>query len=329
MDKRLSAISEWIYSELAIPATDLRPASSDASFRRYFRLRSGERSYIVMDAPPQLEDVEPFLQVAAHLRQRGLNVPEILSVDRSRGFVLMTDLGTETYLDRLNDTNSARLYADAIDALLILQTGTQTAPDAFPPYNEALLKSEMQLFPAWYARRHLDYSLGHRQETMLERTFEILCRKCLEQPQVWVHRDYHSRNLMVTTENNPGILDFQDAVIGPITYDLVSLLRDCYIEWPRKMVLGWALDYHARAIQTGLPVSEDPDEFLLWFDYTGVQRHIKVLGIFARLFYRDGKANYLGDLPLVWRYLMQVCEGHADLHPFRDLLQELRPTCTP
>lgn len=329
MDKRLNALTKWINFRFDTVEPNLSPASSDASFRRYFRVEADNRSYIVMDAPPEYEDIEPYIKTAERLLQIGLNVPEIIAIDRNQGFVLLTDLGTETYLDCLNEDNVDRLYGDALGALIVLQTGTFTDPNYFPAYDRSLLSSEMALFPEWYIRKHLEYPLDHEQKTLIDNTLSLVCDSALEQPKVWVHRDYHSRNLMPTKYNNPGILDFQDAVSGPITYDLVSLLRDCYIEWPKQRILEWALGYQALAIQSGLPLDVAEEQFIKWFDYMGVQRHIKVLGIFSRLFHRDGKPDYLNDLPLVWSYLVTVCQDYKELHPFRELLLDMRPhPCT-
>ncbi len=330
MDKRLSALTHWIFALFGTGDVNLRPASTDASFRRYYRLDHGGQSYIVMDAPPDRENTQSYVRAARKLRHIGLNVPEIIEQDDNQGFMLISDLGQVTYLDKLNGQNVNRLYGDALGALIVLQTGTTLDPGYFPAYDRGLLEQEMALFPEWYVARHLGIRLSSRQAEIIDDTVEVLCRNALEQPQVWVHRDYHSRNLMITKSNNPGILDFQDAVTGPVTYDLVSLLRDCYIEWPRPKVRDWAIGYRDLALQSGLPLNGDEERFLRWFDLTGLQRHIKVLGIFARLFHRDGKPNYLGDLPLVWRYAVGVCETHDDLHQFRELLMAMPPhPCTP
>ena len=330
MDKRLSALTHWINARFNSDVQNLRPASSDASFRRYFRFDHSGQSYIVMDAPPEYENMEIYIRTARRFMDIGLNVPKIIDQNRDEGFLLISDLGGTTYLDHLNAHNVDRLYGDALGALIVLQTGTMIDPRGFPRYDRTLLLSEMALFREWYADKHFGYPLQPEQLDIIENTFAILCESALEQPQVWVHRDYHSRNLMVTASNNPGILDFQDAVTGPITYDLVSLLRDCYIEWPPSQVREWALGYQNLAIQSGLAVSDDEDQFIEWFDYMGVQRHIKVLGIFARLYHRDGKSDYLNDLPLVWKYAMTVCRNYPDLQPFAELLQELQPLpCTP
>ena len=329
MDKRLSALTRWINARFKSGARNLRPASTDASFRRYFRFDHDGQSYIVMDAPPEHENMEVYIQTARRFRDIGLNVPEIIDQNLDQGFLLISDLGQTTYLDHLNEHNVDRLYGDALGALIVLQTGTLINPGAFPRYDKTLLLSEMALFPKWYADKHFGYSLHAEQLDVIEDTFGILCESALGQPQVWVHRDYHSRNLMVTANNNPGVLDFQDAVTGPITYDLVSLLRDCYIEWPPGQVREWALGYQNLARQSGLLLSDDEDQFVRWFDHMSLQRHIKVLGIFARLYHRDGKSDYLNDLPLVWKYAMAVCRDYANLHAFGELLQELQPPpCT-
>lgn len=324
MDKRLSAISDWINSQFIVTKS-LAPASADASFRRYFRFAANGSSYVVMDAPPEQENIEEFIRAAECLVGLGLNAPEILAVDRRHGFVLLTDLGDTTYLTALDKNSVDRLYADAMDALLVLQGGTLKAPDYFPRYSEKLLRTELALFPEWYAETHMGRQFSSTERHSLAETFTFLCDKALEQPQVWVHRDYHSRNLMVTARNNPGILDFQDAVTGPITYDLVSLLRDCYIEWPERQVYEWVRNYHRRARQSAAPLNADEMQFIRWFDLMGIQRHLKVLGIFARLYHRDRKANYLADLPLVWRYLMRVTARYPELTPLRKILSTLEP----
>lgn len=281
-----------------------------------------------MDAPPEHEAIDAFVRTARRFLDIGLNVPEVLAIDEAQGFVLMTDLGRTTYLDRLREDTVERLYRDALGALAVLQAGTSTDPGFFPPYDRALLLSEMELFRAWYVRRHLERTLSAAEQATVSAAFALLCDSALEQPMVWVHRDYHSRNLMLVARNNPGILDFQDAVTGPVTYDLVSLLRDCYIKWPPERVRGWVRGYRSLALQHGLPVGDDDARFMRWFDLMGVQRHIKVLGIFARLWHRDGKPAYLGDLPRVWEYLVQVCRDYPELHALRSLLMDLPPPCT-
>jgi len=330
LDKRLSDLTRWINTRFNSGVLNIRPASADASFRRYFRIDYDGGSYIVMDAPPDQENTDMYISIARRFRDIGLNVPEIIDQNLDQGFVLISDLGQITYLDHLNEHNVDRLYGDALGALIKLQRGAMIDPGGLPRYDKSLLLSEMALFQEWYADKHFGFQLNPEQTDIIENTFGILCESALEQPQLWVHRDYHSRNLMVSANNNPGILDFQDAVTGPITYDLVSLLRDCYIEWSPRQVHRWALGYQNLAIQSGLLLSDDQDQFIKWFDYMGLQRHIKVLGIFARLYHRDGKSDYLNNLPLVWKYAVAACRDYPELQPFGALLQEMQPLpCTP
>ena len=318
---RTEALARWAGERLGLggPAP-LEPASSDASFRRYWRVRRGGESWIVMDAPPGLEDVRPFVRVARLLRAAGLNVPEVLAEDGARGFLLLTDLGERLYLDALDEASADRLYGDALGALATLQA--RVDPEALPPYDRALLAGELGLFREWLLGRHLGLALSASEEALLEGTFAMLVEAALAQPVVAVHRDYHSRNLLVTERHNPGIVDFQDAVAGPVTYDLVSLLRDCYIAWPRARVEGWALGYLDLAVQSGILREEDEERFLAWFDLMGVQRHLKATGIFARLWHRDGKRGYLADIPRTLGYVREVAARHARLAPFGRWLEE-------
>ncbi len=325
MDERLTELTDWAREILARGDITVRPASADASFRRYFRVTSRRETWIVMDAPPGRENLQPYVRIARRWLELGLNVPEILAIDPARGFLLLSDLGPVTYLSTLSEHTVERLYGDALGALVILQTGTELDRDFLPPYDETLLRRELELFREWYIDRHLGRTLSEAQHEMLDEVFASLIRSAQQQPQVWVHRDYHSRNLMHTPYNNPGILDFQDAVVGPVSYDLVSLLRDCYITWPGARVRDWASRFCRLALQSGIPIADDERQFLEWFDRMGVQRHIKVLGIFARLFHRDGKADYLADLPRVWAYLVEVCGHYADLMPLRALLIDAPP----
>jgi aminoglycoside/choline kinase family phosphotransferase len=325
LDKRLQALTVWAAKVLGRTDLGITPASADASFRRYFRVRTGGTdSFIVMDAPPTHEDTAPFIRTASKFLQLGLNVPEILEQDIGNGFLLLSDLGDTTYLSRLTPDTVDRLYGDALGALVVLQAGTFTDPEFFPPYDEVRLRAELELFREWYVPRRLGHTLSAPEHAVIDHTFDLLCASALSQPRVWVHRDYHSRNLMVTERNNPGILDFQDAVTGPVTYDLASLLRDCYIEWPQQRVDGWVNGYYQLARQSDLPLEADEDVFHRWFDRMGVQRHVKVLGIFSRLYYRDGKSAYLDDLPLVFNYVQRVCRRYDDLRPFYELLLRLR-----
>jgi N-acetylmuramate 1-kinase len=324
LDKRLQALRSWVSGTVAGPVFELQPASGDASFRRYFRVRAAECSYIAIDSPPQHYDARDYVRIAARLRKLGLNVPQVLHQDLDHGFLLVTDLGDALYLTKLNDVTVEHLYGDALHALQRLQSGNRTDDDFLPDYGEGLLTAEMELFRVWYLRRHLGLVLTQKQQRILDQTFAALTRSALEQPRVWVHRDYHSRNLMVTAENNPGILDFQDAVRGPVTYDLVSLLRDCYIAWPRGRVERWAGAYHAQALAAAIPVCEQASQFLQWFDRMGVQRHLKAIGIFARLNHRDGKPGYLQDVPRTLGYVLEVSGRDELLLPLSQLLRELR-----
>lgn len=314
MGERRERLEGWARQQLGWHDAVLTPASADASFRRYFRIQRDGQSYILMDAPPDREDCRPFVYISRLLRDLGLHVPEILAEDTTRGFLLLTDLGSRLYLDELNETNVDRLYGDALGALATLQ-GCGPADASLPRYDRRLLLAEMSLFRDWLLGSHLEMVLNDSERQRLEESFESLVANALEQPVVCVHRDFHSRNLMVSDQHNPGILDYQDAVIGPVTYDLVSLLRDCYIDWPRSRVEGWALGYYELARQTGILRPGDADEtrFLRWFDLMGVQRHLKAAGIFARLNHRDGKPGYLADIPRTLGYVQAVCRRYPEL----------------
>lgn len=314
-DARRLMLEDWLGDIFDHPAGTIHPASADASFRRYFRFvdTQANRSLIVMDAPPDKEDCTAFIQISRLLRDAGVNAPEVITQDLSRGFLLLSDLGTEDYLNHLHDTPEP-LYSDAIDALIKMQ-----AIEAdLPAYDDKKLTQEMALFEQWYVQRHLGATLSAEQQSILQDTMRLLCDNALEQPQVFVHRDYHSRNLMRTDENNPGVIDFQDAVIGPVTYDLVSLFKDCYIQWPRVQVEDWLDSYRQRS-----GCEHDREQFLRWFDLMGLQRHLKVLGIFARLNYRDGKSRYLDDLPLTLTYALDTCTRYPQLQAMHELLQQL------
>ena len=321
VDSRQQALQTWLVNVLKKENFNLTSASSDASFRRYFRIHFPEVTLIAMDAPPPQEDCRPFVKVAQQLLAAGLNVPQIIAQDVEQGFLVLGDLGNDTYLSKLNLKTAPNLYKDATNALIKMQLASQ--PNQLPEYDEALLTREMQLFPDWYIAKHLNVTLNEAQQQVLHKTFSVLNQNILAQPKVTVHRDYHSRNLMVTEQNNPGILDFQDAVFGPITYDLVSLLKDAYIAWDEEEIIDWAVRYWQAAKKAGLPMPDDFSEFYLDFEWMGAQRHIKVLGIFARLYHRDGKDGYLKDMPLVMNYLRKVCERYVELRPMLRLLNEL------
>ena len=323
-DQRLIDLKEWLGAlpgSLVLPAS-IRPASSDASFRRYFRVDTAQGgTLIVMDAPPPQEDVRPFVYAAQVFGETGISVPHVIAQDVERGFLMLSDLGSTTYLSVLNPDNAHKLYMDAIDSLVLIQA--QSEPDVFPEYDRPLLLRELMLFPDWYVARHLGVTMTEAQTKSLHQVFDALLANNLAQPQVYVHRDYHSRNLMLMSKGNPGVLDFQDAVFGPITYDLVSLLRDAYVQWDEELVLDWAIRYWERAKKAGLPVNPDVDAFYRDFEFMGVQRHLKVLGIFARLYHRDGKDAYLSDLPLVMEYTRKAAGRYRELAPLVRLLDEL------
>jgi aminoglycoside/choline kinase family phosphotransferase len=329
-DPRMAALVRWLLGlepSRAMRPETLRPASSDASFRRYFRIdtASDGGTLIIMDAPPEFEDVRAFVAVAELLARARICVPVVLAHDSEQGFVLLSDLGSTTYLNCLTAENADGLYRDACGALIRIQT----LPPAgqLPDYDRSQLNRELQLFPDWYLGRHRGYALSDLERGVLATAFGALCDRALAQPRVIVHRDYHSRNLMLqegaAATNNPGILDFQDAVVGPITYDLVSLLRDAYIAWDEERILDWAVRYWEGARRAGLPVASDFGEFWRDFEWMGLQRHLKVLGIFARLHYRDGKDNYLKDLPLVLHYTRSVAARYREFFPLLRILDSV------
>jgi aminoglycoside/choline kinase family phosphotransferase len=319
-DIRLELLQEWLAARLGSDSFSLSPASEDASFRRYFRISSGPCSWIAMDAPPECEDCLPFVRVAALMRAAGVHVPEILAQDLERGFLLLTDLGTTSYLQALDATNADELFGDAIDALIKLQLASR--PDVLPPYDEALLRREIDLFPQWYIARHLGMTLTADEREVLAGAAALVLANNLAQPTVYVHRDYMPRNLMVT-EPNPGVLDFQDAVFGPITYDVMSLFKDAFVSWEEERVLDWTARYWEKARRAGLPVSADFGTFYHDFEWMGLQRHLKVLGIFARIRHRDGKPGYVEDAPRFLGYVRGVCERYAPLAPLLALLDRI------
>lgn len=319
-DNRLAMLREWLAVRFGAEAFSLSPASEDASFRRYFRVAAAGRSWIVMDAPPEREDCRPFVRVAALMRAAGLHVPEIVAEDMDRGLLLLSDLGTTTYLEALEETNADTLFGDAVDALIRLQRASR--PGALPPYDEALLRREIDLFPQWYVARHLGMTLTTEEREMLARSTALIVASNLAQPRVYVHRDYMPRNLMVS-EPNPGVLDFQDAVFGPITYDVVSLFRDAFVSWKEEQVLDWTVHYWEKAKRTGLPVDPDFGAFYRDFEWMGLQRHLKVLGIFARIHYRDGKPGYLEDTPRFLAYARAVCGRYRELAPLLALFDRI------
>ncbi|WP_371767333.1 aminoglycoside phosphotransferase family protein [Massilia sp.] len=327
-DARLAQLTEWLVSLDLVDVASLRPASADASFRRYFRLdvvpalrdKLGD-TLIAMDAPPERENVPAFIHVDGLLRDAGVTVPAIVARNVEAGFLLLSDLGTTTYLQRLDVDNAPFMYSDAIDALIKFQMTSQAG--VLPEFDRAFVLRELNLFPEWFIERHLGAKLNDIQRAQLDKVFEAITANVLAQQQVYMHRDFHSRNLMFLDQGNPGVLDFQDAVYGPVTYDLASLLRDAYIQWDEEFVLDWVVRYWQSAKQVGLPVNPDIDAFYRDFEYMALQRHLKILGIFCRLNYRDGKSHYLGDLPTVIDYVRKTANRYTELKPLLRLLDAL------
>ncbi len=317
-DLRLQQLTLWIKETW--PEATLSVASADASFRRYFRIHYQDKTMIAMDAPPDKEDSRPFIDITQRLLNAGVHVPDIFKQSLDQGFLVLSDLGSTPYLDQLNEESADALYADAIDALIKIQQANSTD---LPVYNADLLQTEMRLMPDWFLNTHLQLTLTEKQQQIVSNTFDALTTAVLEQPQAFVHRDYHSRNLMFSAKRNPGIIDYQDAVLGAISYDLVSLLRDCYIAWPNNKVEQWALAYRDQAVNAHIMDAVDDATFIRWFDLMGLQRHIKVLGIFARLYHRDGKENYLNDLPLTLEYVMQVGKKYPETEVLISLFKQL------
>lgn len=318
MSPRLEQLKHWLHDELGLPNGGLYPASSDASFRRYFRLQQPHGTFIVMDAPPEHEDIIPFIRINQMLIRHEAHVPHIFASSIEQGFILLEDFGSTPYLDQLRQGKANILYNAAIKALIHLQT---CPTQDLPFYTETLLLNEMRLFHLWYLERHLGLRLSPDEHTLLETTYRQLAHRALEQKQVFVHRDYHSRNLMVTEERFPGILDFQDAVRGPLTYDLISLLRDSYIEWPEDQVWQWATQYYHLARSEGL-IEVDMKTFKIDFDWMSAQRHLKVAGIFARLHHRDGKSGYLKHIPLTLRNLSKAMRPYPQFAHFLHWLRK-------
>src|SRR5690606_674715 len=331
VDERLDLLRRWLRGIFGADDLEIAPASADASFRRYFRVRRGPQNdretWIAMDAPPGKEDIRPYVRVAAMLTSAGVNAPRVIAQDVEQGFVLNTDLGSRTYLSELQQgADPHRLYQDAIDALVRMQVGAAEDARTLPPHDEALLRREMALFTEWFCGRHLRLALSTAELAALASVFDLLNAAALGQPTVFVHRDYHSRNLMVCDGGemgaNPGVLDFQDAVCGPITYDLASLLRDCYIAWPPAQVLEWVALFRARAMGCGLDCGRDECEFLRWLNLMGAQRHLKAIGIFARLAHRDGKLGYLKDIPRTLEYLSAAGAAYSELGFLRAFIEQ-------
>jgi aminoglycoside/choline kinase family phosphotransferase len=319
-DTRLASLLDWLRNDLGRTVRTIEPASADASFRRYFRARIDDTSYIAMDAPPPRENVRPFLAVAGLLRKAGIQTPEIFAADAGRGFVLLGDFGNRCYLDCLDAESADALYADALATLVRLQTGVNLETSGLPRYDERLLRTELEIFREWFLGKLLGMDLQAAEAALLDDAWRLLVDSALEQPRVCVHRDYHSRNLMVTGQANPGVLDFQDAVVGPIAYDAVSLLRDCYIAWPAARVDAWLDGYRTTLRDLGLIDAAGAERFRRWFDLMGMQRHLKAIGIFSRLKLRDGKSGYLKDIPRTLGYVAEAGRAYPQLSGFLDFL---------
>ncbi|MDO9624227.1 MAG: phosphotransferase [Pseudomonas sp.] len=329
-DIRLQLLEHWLDQQLPalfaargwgnVPAGTLTPASSDASFRRYFRWQGDGRSLILMDAPPPQEDCRPFVKVAERLAEAAVNVPQVLAADLERGFLLLSDLGRQTYLDVIDGQNADQLFDDAVQALLAFQQLPMDAP--LPSYDDALLRRELQLFPEWYVQRHLGVALDAAQQAAWQRICTLLIDSALAQPKVLVHRDFMPRNLMLSTPN-PGVLDFQDAVYGPVTYDITCLFKDAFLSWPEARVRDWLAGYWQQAGAAGIAVQAELDEFLRASDLMGVQRHLKVIGIFARICHRDGKPRYLDDVPRFFAYIEAVLARRPELAELAQLFASL------
>ncbi|MDZ5434635.1 phosphotransferase [Pseudomonas fluorescens] len=330
-DVRLQHLKVWLDEQLAIlfaeqgwgaiPPATLTAASSDASFRRYFRWEGADKSFIVMDAPPPQENCKPFVDIAFLLAKSGINVPKIYAEDLERGFLLLNDLGNKTYLDVIDSENADDLFNDALQALLAFQQLPMVAP--LPSYDVALLRRELELFPEWYVKRELGIEFDAAQQVLWQQVSDLLIDSALAQPKVLVHRDYMPRNLMLS-QPNPGVLDFQDAVYGPVTYDVTCLFKDAFLSWPEERVRGWLESYWQQAAALDIPVQPDFEDFLRASDLMGVQRHLKVIGIFARICHRDGKPRYLSDVPRFFAYIEAVIARRPELAELDVLLASLR-----
>lgn len=315
-DTRIKSIKHWLKHTLNLEIQSFEPASSDASFRRYFRVIHNDGHHVIMDAPPDKENTEPFIQVAALFKEKAVNVPEIYHQELDQGFLLLEDFGSDCLLDQLNHENALTLYQSAFQSLFKLQTRHCDSDYPLNHYDESLITRELNIFYEWFLDHFLDIVISDELKNSLNR---FLISSALAQPTVCVHRDFHSRNLMLTAENSPGVIDFQDAVIGPVTYDLVSLLRDCYIAWPEEQVELWMAIYYQKIKNAGL-IDVNLQTFRRWFDLMGLQRHLKAIGIFSRLHLRDNKSDYLADIPRTMTYVCQICNKYPELDSFNQLL---------
>jgi len=319
LSTRPDELKTWLVEEAGIRDFRIEPASADASFRHYFRVFTGDKTFIVMDAPPGKESCADFIDITERLLAAGINAPEIYKQDQQQGFVLLSDLGNQQYLQQVNNDNVDDFYRDAIGALHVMQAHCET--EGLPLYDEALLRTELMLFNDWLVNKHIGHDFSMQENCYFQDLHDQLVVSALEQPQVFVHRDYHSRNLMVTPGNNPGVLDYQDAVLGPVTYDIVSLLKDCYVKWPEKHIHGWLGLFREGADLMLGPV--DAGKIQRWFDLMGVQRHLKASGIFCRLYHRDGKEGYLNDIPRTLSYIVDLRPDYPELQPLCDFIESI------
>lgn len=322
MHNRQNALNTWLEEILAPSQFSIKPLTGDASFRRYFRLFHNNETRIIMDAPPDKESIESFLLITNLLKEFGICAPTIHNFDKKQGFAILDDFGDTLLLNKLNPITANQLYKAAINTLIRMQQTPTTGATPLPSFNQQFIFQELNLFKEWFLEAYLKIKLTSAEKTLLDETFDWLSKEILQQPQVFIHRDYHSRNIMLLNENTPvklGVIDYQDAMWGPLTYDLVSLLKDCYIQWPREQVLSW-LNYFYD--QTPVAKQYSFPHFIRAFDYCGLQRHLKVLGIFSRLYLRDNKPNYLRDLPLSLHYVTACLEGSEELNAFYQFMQQ-------
>lgn len=319
-EAHLHAWLETLSPKYGFDVSTFEPASSDAGFRRYFRVKAAGKSFIVMDAPPEHEHNEAYVRIDRLMHEAGLNVPEIFEADLKSGFLLLSDLGRETYLDVLNEENAFRMMDAATTALVKWQVAS--APGILPPYDEAVLRREIELFPEWYVVRHCGVNWDEKHRKWWDMTVEAILKNNLRESQVFVHRDFMPRNLMVS-DPMPGIIDFQDALYGPVSYDITSLMRDAFISWNESFVLDVSIRYWEKARRAGVPVPDDFADFYRDIEFMGVQRHLKVIGIFTRIHYRDGKSKYLEDTPRFINYVRQTAGRYRELSPLRRLIDEL------
>lgn len=320
-DTRLTQLGQWLQASLPTEPWTLKPLAGDASFRRYFRIQQAGQSWIAMDAPPGQEDIRPFMAIAQGFARAGIQVPDIIAVQQDHGFLLLKDLGDDLYLSVLQDHNAELLYQNALLTLQQIQRCKEIPNWTLPHFDQALILREWELFDQWLLAKHWQIQTTFQEQKILSTTLEFLSQEILAQPQVCVHRDYHSRNLLQLANNQVGVLDFQDAVWGPIAYDAVSLLRDCYIAWPRAKVEKWALQHYQHCNDSGVLTQISSELFMRWFDLLGIQRHLKAVGIFARLNHLYAKPGYLKDIPRSLDYILQVSANYAELTEFRQLLQ--------